>query len=355
MLWFTLACSSPQTPTVDAPGDPTADTGAPALADDLVVLSLNLRCNKLDGTPFATHAERFAAIADLVVAEQVDAVLLQEVCVGAEDGGASLTAALQEASGEGWGGGWAYAHDAWVGTPDEAQEGLAIYTRRPMGLFTPVHFVSPGVLTRIATVLTLEDGPALVNVHLDYDDALAREDQARQSATIALWYGGPDSVVAGDLNARVGQPAHQAILQMGFEDATAGLDAGHIDHLLVHRGAGWYPVEAREVLEDPPVSDHPGVLVRLRRRVGPEVTLTRLVARVDVGFGHHVSVRGDAAPLSWDRGWWAFPAAADRWELVLTELDAPFAYKFLRDDTDWEQGEDHVGEPGVDQEVSPTF
>jgi len=80
--------------------------------------------------------------------------------------------------------------------------------------------------------------------------------------------------------------------------------------------------------------------------------LTRIVATVDVGFGSTLSVRGDAAPLSWERGWWAWPAASDRWELVLTEVEEGFAYKTLLDDVTWQTGEDATG---VETEVRPTF
>ncbi|MCA9492716.1 MAG: hypothetical protein KC621_22435 [Myxococcales bacterium] len=105
----------------------TEETGGSTTGgdDDLVVLSLNLHCNKLDGTSYGTNRERFDAVAALVSAEHVDVLLLQEVCIGAEDATALLDDALVAATGVSWEGGWNFAHLAWEGTADEAQEGIS--------------------------------------------------------------------------------------------------------------------------------------------------------------------------------------------------------------------------------------
>ncbi|MCB9683449.1 MAG: endonuclease/exonuclease/phosphatase family protein [Alphaproteobacteria bacterium] len=350
-------------PPTDAPTDgPTGETGETTTEetggsttgdDELVVLSLNLHCNKLDGTPYATNRERFDAVAALVEAEHVDVLLLQEVCIGAEDATALLDDALSAATGISWEGGWNFAHLAWEGTPDEAQEGVSVLSRTAPSALVPFAFFTPGQLPRVALAATV-DGVTFVDVHLDLDEA-SRTDQASQAAAAALVLGGVETVVGGDFNDPVGGPALGATLLQGFEDATSALPADGIDHVVVHRGASWGAVAAERVLTSPPVSDHPGVLVRLARRTPPTVTLTRLVARVDVGFGRQVSFRGDAPPLDWYRGLWAWPSAADRWELVLSEPSAPFSFKALRDDTDWEQGPDHAANPGDTIEFQPTF
>jgi hypothetical protein len=200
----------------------------------------------------------------------------------------------------------------------------------------------------------------LVSVHLDHEDTDVREAQARQSATAAL--SSHDSLgvlVAGDLNDREGGAAHGALLQMGFEDLTDPLDEDRIDHILAHRGA---PVRADEAVlmfdggAHPEVSDHPGVLVRLETVGVVEPAVTRITALADVGWGHHLTVRGGTAPLSWDVGWPAYPAEDARWELVLTELpEGTFEYKVLVDDETWQGGDNEVGTTGEDNEVVPTF
>jgi endonuclease/exonuclease/phosphatase family metal-dependent hydrolase len=365
--WLLTACRSPSTddgtpPPTDTPaghtaapprhtGGPTTDTAPPG-DGDLVVLSLNLHCLKLDGTPYATNADRFAAVAREVADQGVDAIAAQEVCVGAEDARTLLLDALAAETGVGWDLRWVEAHRAWEGTPDEADEGVAVVARRPITAVRELAYATPGTLRRVALAATLADGPTLVTVHLDYDDPAAREDQARQTAVAAL-IDGPDAIVAGDFNARPGEPAPAALYAAGFVDATTALDPARIDHVFVHRGASVAPADAALVLLD--VSDHPGVLVTLSPRPAPSVALTRLVAQVDVGFGRWVAVRGDPGPLSWDRGSWAVPVAADRWEWVSTELDAPFAFKALRDDVAWETGPDHAGTPGDVTTFAPTF
>ncbi len=330
---------------------PTTDEGR------LTVLSLNLHCLKQEGTPFATLEERLDAVAAFVVDEGVDALAVQEACVaGGVDALELLRARLEALGGAAWSSAWSFAHVGWEGTPDEAEEGVGLLVRGGALEATEIVYVTPGRLRRVALAARLPEGPLLVSTHLDYDDELQREDQARQTASWSLAIAGsPEVIVAGDLNATAGSATHRSLLDFGFVDAGEALDPARIDHVLVHRGASWRAAEARLVLTDPPVSDHPGVLVRLEATTPEPVTLTRLTARVDVGFGHHLAVRGDPAPLSWERGWWARPAAADRWELVLTELEGPFSFKTLVDDTTWQTGEDVTATAGDEVEVTPTF
>ncbi|MEQ1572005.1 MAG: endonuclease/exonuclease/phosphatase family protein, partial [Myxococcota bacterium] len=261
---------------------------------------------------------------------------------------------VRDATGVDWSSAWAFAHVGWEGTPDQADEGVAVFAREPLGAVRELAYATPGDLRRVGLVAELAPGLSLTTVHLDYVDPAAREDQARQTAAfVPVW--GLDAVVAGDLNDRAGSPTHAAFGAMGFVDGTAALDPERIDHLFVHGAAAWEVQEARLVLTDPAVSDHPGIVAVLAPRPPPAVGTTRFVAEVDVGFGAWVAVRGDAGPLSWDRGWWAAPTAPDRWELVVPSPSGPFAYKALRDEVDWEQGDDHLGEPGVEQRWTPVF
>jgi endonuclease/exonuclease/phosphatase family metal-dependent hydrolase len=367
MVWWFVGCGEdPGAPpaSTSSPGPHTAgDTGHSAAPDrPLTLLSLNLHCLKQDGTPFATLEERLDAIATFAVGADVEALAVQEACVaGGVDALELLRARLSALDGVEWTSAWALAHVGWEGTPDEAQEGVGLLARGDLLDVVEVVYVSPGQLRRVALAARLPRGPVLVSTHLDYGDALQREDQARQTATWALALadavaGSPGEViVAGDLNDVAGSATVLALPAMGFVDAARDLPAGRIDHVFVHRGASVRPLSAELVLTDPPVSDHPGVLVRLAPTVPEALVVTRLTAHVDVGFGHHLAVRGDSAPLSWGRGWWARPAAADRWELVLTELDGPFAFKTLVDDATWQAGPDVAGAAGAAVEVTPTF
>jgi len=370
-MWSLLllaACVSPSPEVVDgAPPsvDATGDTGPDDVdsgtsVDDtgrLGLLALNLHCLKLDGTPFVDQDARWAAIAQAVAAGDVDVLALQEVCVRDDlDALVELEGALEAATGDAWDGAFVLAHVAWEGTADEADEGVGLLSRVGLSEPTELAYVDPGDLRRVGLFATLDDGTTVATVHLDYGSETAREDQGRQTASQVLAAAGSlDVLVAGDLNARAGSPTHAAFGAMGFRDVSieAGAD---IDHAFAHRGGRWQ-VERSEVWfeGDAAVSDHPGVFVELLVGEAEPVELTRIVANVDVGFGATLSVRGDTEPLSWERGWWAWPVAADRWELVLTEVEGGFAFKTLIDDTTWQVGEDAVGEAGADHTVSPSF
>ncbi len=367
-MWFLLfAACQPRLTTPDAStvpegsaatGDTAEELGSTVSDPDrLGLLSLNLHCLRLDGTDFVDHDARFAAIADAVAAGGVDVLALQEVCVQGEvDALEELRAALVLATGDPWEGAFAYAHTAWEGTPDEAEEGVGLLSRRGLGSPTELAYRDPGELRRVGLFATLDDGTTVATVHLDYGSDTAREEQARQTASQVLAASsGLDVLVAGDLNGRAGGPAHGSFAPMGYRDLSESLSTSRIDHAFAHRGSRWSAERAELWFEDVPVSDHPGVYVALVAGEPEAVELTRVVAHIDVGFGHGLSVRGDAEPLSWERGWWAWPAAGDRWELVLTEVDAAFAYKTLVDDTSWQVGDDAEGEVGVDNEVSPSF
>jgi len=371
LLWL-VACAPP--PSVGASDDlpalgpttgdtgqvPTTSTSTSTGSDSpgrLALLSLNLHCLKLDGTAFADLDARWEAIAEAVAEGEVDVLALQEVCLAEDvDALAQLEVALEEATGDGWSAAFALAHVAWEGTADEADEGVGLLSR--VGLSEPkeLAYVDPGELRRVGLLATLDDGTTVTTVHLDYGDEAAREDQARQTASQALAASPSlDVVVAGDLNARAGSATYDAFGPMGFRAGSTEAGAA-IDHAFVHRGSRWQVERSEAWFEgSEAVSDHPGVFVELVAGEPEPVVVTRIVARVDVGFGHSLSVRGDTLPLSWERGWWAWPAAADRWELVLTEVGGGFVYKTLVDDATWQVGDDVAGSEGVDNEVTPSF
>lgn len=343
---------------VDPTGDtahvaPTGDTGA---AETLVVASLNLHCFRLDGTSFPTNEARWDAIAAVFAADGVDVVALQEACRRpGEDAAADLALALETHTGSTWTLAWAFAHTAWAGTPEEAEEGVALLSRRGLVDPTELVYADPGALRRVALFASLQDGTAVGTTHLDFNDPSSRLSQARHTASWATSAADHlDVVVAGDLNAEAGTAVHDAFGTWGYTDASASLDPTRIDHVLVHRGARWGVVSAALRFTDVPVSDHPGVLVVLSERPPPAVSITRIVASAAIG-GAALSVRGDTAPLSWDRGWWMARSGAGTWRLLATELEGTFKFKTLVDDTTWQTGADITGVSGQQNDVTPTF
>jgi len=367
-----LACGGGTTPgtatsglataaTADSGTPGTSDTSSDATPDEGAwgLLSLNLHCLKLDGTSFASGAERWEAIAAEVERGGADVLALQEVCVqsGGTDALAELQGALEGATGDTWQAAYAFAHVAWEGTPDEADEGVALLSRVGLEEPTELGYVDPGALRRVGLFARLDDGTVVATVHLDVDAAASREAQARQTASQVLAAAGTlDVVIAGDLNDRLGSPTHGAFGSMGYDDASDGLATPRIDYAFAHRGGRWAVADqALWFVGAEAVSDHPGVFVAFEERVPDDVPVTRVVAEVDVGFGHTVSVRGDTEPLSWDQGWWAWPVQGNRWELVLTEVDGSFVFKTLVDDVTWQSGDDVPGEAGRDNVTVPVY
>ena len=88
------------------------------------------------------------------------------------------------------------------------------------------------------------------------------------------------------------------------------------------------------------------------KEVKPAVTT--IEARIDVGFGNNVSVRGQGAGLSWDNGTplTCVDGKTWRWTTPATEK---LVFKLLLNDNVWAQGEDLVAAPGQKLTVTPQF
>ena len=99
------------------------------------------------------------------------------------------------------------------------------------------------------------------------------------------------------------------------------------------------------------------MIVRFAGAAPTPVRLTRIVASGT--FAAPISVRGDHAPFSWERGWPALPRTASGKPgvvVVTSELPAgAFAYKFLRNDADWAAGANAAGAGQTDNTMTTTF
>jgi hypothetical protein len=92
-----------------------------------------------------------------------------------------------------------------------------------------------------------------------------------------------------------------------------------------------------------------------RKPVQPEAPATFISARVDIGFGNHLYLRGEGPGLSWDHGIAMDCIAADGWAATLQGATAPVLFKVLINDVEWCTGNDYVVEPGQSVTVTPTF
>lgn len=329
------------------------------------MLTLNLHCLKLDGTPYATNDDRFAAIAKAVAEHDVRVITVQEVCnKGTTSAMALLTAALEAATAAAWSSAWAFAHTGWQGTPDEAEEGVGVLVQGTVASTASLEFREQGWLRRVASAAQLPPelgGAWVVSVHLDYESASARTAQAREVATWGLLLGtdATNVVIAGDFNDTITGSAYAALPAFGYRAAPAAPAEPLIDHVFVHRAAPWSVVEATRLFDGATdaVSDHPGVLVRLAAAEPEAATLTRISALYNATLDEQLWLRGDAAPLDWGFGWPAHSMKPGRFELLVTEIPdgTAFEYKFLVDDSTWQSGDNSAGTAGTTNTTSPSF
>jgi hypothetical protein len=87
----------------------------------------------------------------------------------------------------------------------------------------------------------------------------------------------------------------------------------------------------------------------------PKASSVTITAKIDVGFGNTLFLRGSGPGLTWTKGTPLVCIAADAWSLVLPGASGPFAFKFLLNDTDWSTGKDYLAGPGDTVTVTPVF
>jgi endonuclease/exonuclease/phosphatase family metal-dependent hydrolase len=239
-------------------------------ADTLRILSFNV----WHGYPGSgAREERYQRIRDLVAETGPDVVLLQEAWSTRRFG------KLAERLSRELGLGYAYARANGSLRYLGFEEGLVIMSRYPisevrrmaLGPRTPPWEMRAALGAR----LELPGGEPLEvwNTHLSHSDAFAREGQARSLA--AALSGSRAGILAGDFNAVASNAAVSAFAEVDLQPL---LSEG-IDHILASADlrSGWSVVrtEARRFGEvmtaggygaRPEVSDHPALLIELRRR-----------------------------------------------------------------------------------------
>ena len=82
---------------------------------------------------------------------------------------------------------------------------------------------------------------------------------------------------------------------------------------------------------------------------------TTISARIDVGFGNSLYLRGDGPGLSWDRGVLMECTGDDCWTYSVGESIRPVVFKFLINDMTWSNGEDYTAKPGSTAVCTPQF
>jgi len=77
-------------------------------------------------------------------------------------------------------------------------------------------------------------------------------------------------------------------------------------------------------------------------------------AKIDVGFGNRLFLRGQGEGLSWDRGTPLECVDSQTWRLIVPSKDK-LQFKLLINDSVWAKGEDVVVTPGKRVELVPAF
>lgn len=91
------------------------------------------------------------------------------------------------------------------------------------------------------------------------------------------------------------------------------------------------------------------------REVSTPAVRTTISARIDIGFGNALYLRGEGAGLSWDQGIPMTNLGADLWQIALGDSARPLAFKFLVNDLSWSTGPDYTLAPGGSGTFAPEF
>ena len=94
----------------------------------------------------------------------------------------------------------------------------------------------------------------------------------------------------------------------------------------------------------------------VKKSVAPKQTAAqaRIIARVDVGFGNTLYVRGEGAGLSWKKGTALTNVTPYEWALSSSKK-GKVIFKFLINDELWAEGENITLQAGRESISSPTF
>ena len=98
----------------------------------------------------------------------------------------------------------------------------------------------------------------------------------------------------------------------------------------------------------------PASSTREPRAAAATRTVTTIEAKIDIGFGNNLFVRGEGAGLSWDHGTPLKCVDSQTWQLSV-EAKAPLKFKLLLNDSVWMAGEDLVAPPGKRVAITPAF
>jgi len=99
----------------------------------------------------------------------------------------------------------------------------------------------------------------------------------------------------------------------------------------------------------------PAKKVAAKKAPSKKVEKTSIIARVDVGFGNSLYVRGSGAGLSWNKGVQLDNVSPYEWAFTSTQAKGDITFKFLINDEIWAESEDGTVAKGGTSISSPVF
>jgi hypothetical protein len=99
----------------------------------------------------------------------------------------------------------------------------------------------------------------------------------------------------------------------------------------------------------------PSATTAAKAEAGSREPLTRVEAKIDVGFGNALFIRGQGQGLSWDKGLPLSTVDATTWKWSTTEAKDQLSFKLLVNDQVWAKGDDVVVEAGKSIQLAPVF
>ena len=92
-----------------------------------------------------------------------------------------------------------------------------------------------------------------------------------------------------------------------------------------------------------------------KKTVASKSSKTVIEAKIDIGFGNLLYIRGDAPGLSWKSGVPMDCKGAESWSISMSDVSSTFEYKVLINDIHWAAGGNDTAQPGVINTTEPSF
>lgn len=104
-----------------------------------------------------------------------------------------------------------------------------------------------------------------------------------------------------------------------------------------------------------PAKKAPAKKAAAPKKASKKVQQTSLIARVDVGFGNSLYVRGSGAGLSWSKGTLLDNVSPYEWAFKTTKAKGEVEFKYVLNDEVWAEGENLTVAAGGTSISSPIF